>query len=80
MDVRDKAAVDAFVAEVVAAEGRSDILVNNAGGILGQVGQPLEEVTPGQWQHIFDVNLTGAFYCSQAVAPSHEGRALRPYR
>ena len=26
-------------------------------------------MTPEQWQSIFDVNVTGAFYCSQAVAP-----------
>jgi 3-oxoacyl-[acyl-carrier protein] reductase len=46
-----------------------DILVNNAGGVLGQVGRPLEEITPEQWQSIFDVNVSGAFYFSQAVAP-----------
>ena len=46
-----------------------DILVNNAGGVLGQVGRPLEDVTPDQWQAIFDVNVSGAFYLSQAVAP-----------
>ena len=65
VDVRDRRAVDAFVAEA----GRVDILVNNAGGVLNQVGRPLEEVTPEQWQSIFDVNVTGAFYCAQAVAP-----------
>ena len=69
VDVCDKAAVDAFVAEAVAAHGRIDILVNNAGGVLGQVGRPLEQVAPEEWQRIFDVNVTGAFYCSQAVAP-----------
>ena len=69
VDVTDKAAVEAFVTEAAAATGRVDILVNNAGGVLGQVGRPLEEVTPEQWQRIFDVNVTGAFYCSQAVAP-----------
>jgi 3-oxoacyl-[acyl-carrier protein] reductase len=68
-DVRDRRAVDACVAAASAASGRVDILVNNAGGVLGQVGQPLEEVTPEQWQAIFDVNVTGAFYCAQAVAP-----------
>ncbi len=46
-----------------------DILVNNAGGVLGQVGRPLEEISPADWQSIFDVNVTGAFYMSQAVAP-----------
>ena len=65
VDVRDKGAVDRFVAEV----GRVDILVNNAGGVLGQVGRPLEEISPADWQSIFDVNVSGAFYFSQAVAP-----------
>jgi 3-oxoacyl-[acyl-carrier protein] reductase len=69
VDVRDRRAVDAFVAEASAATGRVDILVNNAGGVLNQVGRPLEEVTSEQWQSIFDVNVTGAFYCAQAVAP-----------
>jgi 3-oxoacyl-[acyl-carrier protein] reductase len=68
-DVRDRAAVDACVAAASAASGRVDILVNNAGGVLGQVGRPLEEITPEEWRAIFDVNVTGAFYCSQAVAP-----------
>ena len=69
VDVRDKRAVDAMVAEASAATGLVDILVNNAGGVLGQVGRPLEDVTPDQWQAIFDVNVSGAFYLSQAVAP-----------
>ncbi len=65
VDVRDKRAVEDFVA----AAGDVAILVNDAGGVLGQVGRPLEEVTPEAWQDIFAVNVTGAFYCSQAVAP-----------
>lgn len=65
VDVRDKKAVERFVAEA----GDVHILVNNAGGVLGQVGRPLEQVTPAEWQAIYDVNVTGAFYCSQAVAP-----------
>ena len=68
VDVRDRAAVDRFVAEVVKA-GPAHVLVNNAGGVMGQVGQPLEQVTPDQWRDIFEVNVTGAFYMSQAVAP-----------
>ena len=67
IDVRDKGAVEAFVGDAAAASGHVDILVNNAGGVLGQVGRPLEEITPEQWQAIFDVNVTGAFYFSQAV-------------
>ena len=69
VDVTDKRAVMAFVAEASAASNRVDILVNNAGGVLGQVGQPVEEVSENDWQRIFDVNVTGAFLCSQAVSP-----------
>jgi 3-oxoacyl-[acyl-carrier protein] reductase len=79
-DVRDRTAVDACVAAASQASGRVDILVNNAGGVLGQVGRPLEEITPEEWRAIFDVNVTGAFYCSQAVAPgmkaAHGGRIV----
>ena len=68
VDVTRRPDVEAFITE--AAGDRSiDILVNNAGGVLGQVGRPLEEISPAAWQGIFDVNVTGAFYCSQAVAP-----------
>ncbi|HEX8945070.1 MAG TPA: SDR family NAD(P)-dependent oxidoreductase [Gemmatimonadaceae bacterium] len=69
VDVSDKGAVDAFVADASAKTGRVDILVNNAGGVLGQIGRPLEDVSQSDWQRIFDVNVTGAFLFSQAVAP-----------
>ncbi len=69
VDVRDKTAVDAFVAAACKGTGRVDILVNNAGGVLGQIGRPLEEISPSDWQGIFDVNVTAAFWFSQAVAP-----------
>jgi 3-oxoacyl-[acyl-carrier protein] reductase len=69
VDVSDRRAVDSFVAEASKVTGRVDILVNNAGGVLGQVGRPLEEVSQPDWQSIFDVNVNGAFFFSQAVAP-----------
>jgi len=69
VDVRDNEAIGSLVADAAKSAGSVHILVNNAGGVLGQVGQPLEQVTPSQWQAIFDVNVTGAFHCSQAVAP-----------
>jgi 3-oxoacyl-[acyl-carrier protein] reductase len=69
VDVREKPAVEDFTAAAAAATGRVDILVNNAGGVLGQIGRPLEDVTAEQWQDIFAVNVSGAFYFSQAVAP-----------
>lgn len=69
VDVTDHNAVGRWVADATQASGQADILINDAGGVLGQVGRPLEEITPAQWQAIFDVNVTGAFYCTQAVAP-----------
>ena len=46
VDVGVPQEVAAFVTEVEAAAGRIDVLVNNAGGVLGQVGRPLEQVSP----------------------------------
>lgn len=73
LDVSDQSAVQSLVAEVE-AEGGADILVNNAGGVLGQVGRPLEEVSPADWQAIIAVNLTGAFLMAQAAAPGMKAR------
>jgi 3-oxoacyl-[acyl-carrier protein] reductase len=70
IDVRDRTAATALVDDVMSHTRRVDILVNNAGGVLGQVGRPLEEVSPAEWQSIFDVNVSGAFFLSQAVAPA----------
>lgn len=69
VDVTDRAAAVAFAQAVPV-----DALVNNAGGVLGQVGQPLENVTAAQWQAIFDVNVTAAFTFAQAVAPHMKAR------
>jgi 3-oxoacyl-[acyl-carrier protein] reductase len=68
VDVSNPDAVKNFIGEVTAA-GQVHILVNNAGGVLGQIGRPLEEVTPAEWNSIIAVNVSGAFYLSQAVAP-----------
>jgi 3-oxoacyl-[acyl-carrier protein] reductase len=70
VDVTDRDTVRTFVNEVLACDGRIDVMVNNAGGVLGQTGQPVESVTPDQWQGLFDVNLNAAFWFAQAVAPA----------
>lgn len=43
--------------------GRLDLLFNNAGTSARAV--PLEELTLPEWQAVIDVNLTGAFLCTQ---------------
>ena len=70
VDVTDPDAVDALVAGVLADTKRVDVLVNDAGGVLGQVGRPIEQVSPKDWRAIVAVNMDAAFYCSRAVAPA----------
>jgi len=62
-DVGDPASVRALFAATKEAFGRLDLLFNNAG-----VGGPpvlLEDMTYEQWKSVVDINLTGAFLCTQ---------------
>ena len=43
--------------------GRLDLLFNNAG--ISAPPIPLEDLTYEQWQAVVDVNITGAFLCTQ---------------
>lgn len=74
LDVGDRSAVQKAVAAIEAQGMAVDILVNNAGGVRGQVGRPIEEISEEDWQTIFDVNLSGAFFMAQAVAPGMKKR------
>lgn len=65
-DVADAAQCDALVTEAVEAFGGVDIMVNNAG--IGFMMKPLLEVEPADWDKVIAVNLSGAFYCTQAAA------------
>jgi NAD(P)-dependent dehydrogenase (short-subunit alcohol dehydrogenase family) len=62
-DVSDPAAVRGLFAATRDTFGRLDLLFNNAG--TNTRGVPLEELTLEQWQSVVDVNLTGAFLCTQ---------------
>ena len=62
-DVSDPAAVRALFAATRDAFGRLDVLFNNA-GVFAR-GVPLEELTVDEWKSVVDVNLTGAFLCTQ---------------
>jgi NAD(P)-dependent dehydrogenase (short-subunit alcohol dehydrogenase family) len=62
-DVRDPSSVKALFAKTVEAFGRLDLLFNNAG--RGTPAMPLEDVGFEQWKDVVDINLTGAFLCTQ---------------
>lgn len=64
-DVTDPIAVQQLFDATRAAFGRLDLLFNNAG--TGAPPVPLEELSFDQWRRVVDVNLTGAFLCTQAA-------------
>ena len=57
-DIRQEAAVQQTVADIVARHGVIDGLVNNAGG---QYITPVEKISAKGWQAVVDTNLTGGF-------------------
>ena len=64
-DLSDPTSVHNLFAKTNEAFGRLDLLFNNAGS--GAPPVLLEELTLEQWRKVIDVNLTGAFLCTQAA-------------
>ena len=62
-DVSDPDSIRALFAKTQQAFGRLDVLFNNAG--TGAPPIPLEDLTYEQWKTVVDINLTGAFLCTQ---------------
>ena len=54
------------VSEVIEQHGRLDILVNNAGITIDKT---VLKLTDEDWHRVLSVNLSGAFFLSQAVLP-----------
>ena len=65
-DVRDPAAVGAFVEQIVARFGRLDIVIANAG--VGAYG-PFLELDPGSLEEMLDTNVRGTIYTIRAALP-----------
>jgi NAD(P)-dependent dehydrogenase (short-subunit alcohol dehydrogenase family) len=62
-DVCDPASVEALFIRTQQHFGRLDLLFNNAG--ISAPPLPLEDLSPEQWHSVLDVNLSGAFFCTQ---------------
>jgi len=69
VDISIQASVAEMAAAAEAKFGGVDILVNNAALMVEVVSTPAMQITEDAWNKVLAVNLTGALFCSQAVAP-----------
>ncbi|HNY42506.1 MAG TPA: 3-oxoacyl-[acyl-carrier-protein] reductase [Bryobacteraceae bacterium] len=67
LDVTSPESVKDGVAAALKEMGRIDVLVNNAGITRDALALRMK---PADWSLVLQVNLTGAFYVSQAVIPA----------
>jgi 3-oxoacyl-[acyl-carrier protein] reductase len=67
LDVSNWDMVQWTAQQIAAALGPIDILINNA-GVLDPLGR-VWETDPEQAGRLFDINLSGAYYCLRAVLP-----------
>ncbi len=64
LDVTDHASIKSAVAHAETEMGSIDILINNSGV---STTQRLQDVTPEDYDFIFDTNVKGAFFVAQEV-------------
>ncbi|MEV0967843.1 SDR family NAD(P)-dependent oxidoreductase [Microtetraspora glauca] len=65
-DLADPAEITALLGACESRFGRLDLVVNNAATISHV---PYERLTPEQWRHILDVNVTGVHLVIQGALP-----------
>ena len=62
-DVSDADSVKNLFVQAKAHFGRLDLLFNNAG--ISSLRSSIEDISVEQWKAVVDINLTGAFLCTQ---------------
>ena len=65
LDVTDRAEIQRVIPEIATRFGRIDVWVNNAGV---STMKPFLELSEYDWDFMHNVNGSGVFFCSQAVA------------
>ena len=68
VDVRDRNALDAAVAETLERHGRVDAVVAAAGIVAG--GVPMWQMTESDWAAVVDTDLTGVWNTISAAVPA----------
>lgn len=65
VDIEDPASASALADEVIGRRGAIDALVNNA-GLDAPHGHP-REIDVAHWRRVIDIDLSGAWWCTQSV-------------
>ncbi len=73
LDVRDRAAVNAALAQLPEDWKTIDILVNNAGLSRG-MSKVQDEDNPENWEEMIDTNVKGLLYVTRSVLPGMVSR------
>jgi 3-oxoacyl-[acyl-carrier protein] reductase len=68
-DVSKQESATALMNAAVSEFGHLNYLVNNAGWSTRVPHAEMEKLTDEIWDHVFDTNLRGAFYCVRAATP-----------
>ena len=74
LDIRDEERVEEVVEAIFADCGGLDVLINNAGG---NFVSPAVAMSPKGFRTVIDINLTGTFLMSRAVAQRWLGRGIK---
>ncbi|KQR64173.1 2-deoxy-D-gluconate 3-dehydrogenase [Arthrobacter sp. Leaf337] len=65
IDLTEHAKIDRFADDLIQESGGIDLLVNNAGV---NIPKPALDLTPEDWDTVFDTNLKGSFFLTTSLA------------